>query len=120
MKYKYKGGDASDLKNYIASYYNSYHRGNQHVLLSEENIDEYITRSAGEIDKKIEAYLKEESGKILLQLEMVFMESYTYRRTYRGSFIPTSKKLANTKCTINSDNKNLIDPETNKLSEKCL
>src|SRR5205814_1044150 len=68
----------------------------------------------------IEKYLKEESNKILLQLEMVLIESYTYRRTTGGSYEPTPKRLANTKCTINPDNKGLIDPETNALSEKCL
>ena len=94
--------------------------GEQYIFLSENDIDDHITKSAGKIDKKIKKYLKEESGKILLWLEMVLIESYTYRRATGGSYEPTPKRLANTKCIINLDNKGLIDPETNALSEKCL
>ena len=64
--------------------------------------------------------MKEESGKILFRLEMILIELYTLRRALEGSYIPTPKKLANIKCTINPDNKDLIDPETKKPSEKCL
>jgi hypothetical protein len=64
--------------------------------------------------------LKEESGKILLRLEMILIESYTLRRALGGSYILTPKKLANIKCTINPDNQGLVDPVTKKLSEKCL
>src|SRR5271170_7420362 len=91
-----------------------------HVVLSEYDIDEHITLSAGEIDNYIEGYLKEGSGKILLRLEIIFIEAYTYRRATGESFIPTPKKLANIKCTINPDNHVLIDRETNRPSEKCL
>ena len=59
-------------------------------------------------------------GKILVRLEMINIEAYTYHQTTGGSYIPTPKKLTNTKCTINPDNHVLIDPETNKPSEKCL
>ena len=83
-----------------------------HVVLSEQYIDEYITFSAGEIDKHVEGYLKEGSGKILIRLEIILIKAYTYRRATGGSYIPTPKKLANTKCTIN--------PKTYALSEKCL
>ncbi|CAG8632907.1 9247_t:CDS:2, partial [Ambispora leptoticha] len=86
-------GDPSNIENYSASYHHPYHRGNQHLLLSKSDIDEYITRSAGEIDKKIETYLREESGKILLRLEIVFIEAYTYRRSLGGSYIPTPMRL---------------------------
>ena len=121
VRYKYVGyGDVTNKNNYEITYYHTYHRGRQHVLLSENDIDEYITNSAREIDEKIEKYLKEESGKILLRLEMVIIESYTLRRATGGSYIPTPKRLANTKCTINPDNKGIIDPETNALSENCL
>ena len=121
VRYKYVGsGDVTNKNNYEITYYHPYHRGKMHVLLSENDIDEHITKSAGEIDEKIEKYLKEESGKILLRLEMVLIESYTLRRTTGGFYEPTPKKFANTKCTINPDNKGLIDPETNALSEKCL
>ena len=51
---------------------------------------------------------------------MVFIEAYTYRRAIGGSYNPTSKRLANTKCTINPDNQGLINSETNKLSENCI
>ena len=51
---------------------------------------------------------------------MMYIEAYTLRRALGGSFIPTPKRLANTTCTINPDNQGLIDPETNKPSEKCL
>ncbi|GBC01597.1 hypothetical protein RclHR1_42530001, partial [Rhizophagus clarus] len=37
-----------------------------------------------------------------------------------GSYNPTPPKFANKKCTINPDNQGLIDPETNRPSEKCL
>ncbi|UZO21984.1 uncharacterized protein OCT59_014362 [Rhizophagus irregularis] len=43
-----------------------------------------------------------------------------YHRGTGGSHKPTPKKLANTKSTINPDNQGLIDPETNRPSEKCL
>ena len=80
VKYTYKGGgDSTDLKNYKISYHHPYHREEIHILLSKNDIDDHITRFAREIDQKIEAYLKEESGKILFRLEMVFIESYTYR-----------------------------------------
>src|SRR5271170_1282775 len=35
---------------------------------------------------------------------MVYINIYTFRRTVGGSYKPTSKRLANTKCTINPDN----------------
>ncbi|GBB90253.1 hypothetical protein RclHR1_17130005 [Rhizophagus clarus] len=65
ISYTYKGTEA----NYIAKYYHLYHRSHQHEILSEEYIDKHIsdiTLSSIKIDKKIENYLKEESGKILL------------------------------------------------------
>ena len=118
VRYKYVGsGDVTNKNNYEITYYHPYHRGNMHVLL---DIDKHITNSAGEIDEKIEKYLKEESNKILLRLEIVLIESYTYRRAIGGSYKPIPTRLANTKCTINPDNQGLIDPETNALSEKCL
>jgi hypothetical protein len=108
------------LVNYYVSYHHPYHRGAQREILSEGYIDEHITKSAGEINEKIEKYLKEESGKILLRLEMVLIETYTFRQALGVSYIPIPKRLANTKCTINPDNQGLVDPETNALSEKCL
>ena len=91
-----------------------------HILLSENDIDQHLTQSVGEIDEKIERYLKEESSKILLRLEMIFIETYTYRRSNGGSYISTPKKLSNTKCTINPDNSDIIDPDTGKLTNNCL
>jgi hypothetical protein len=51
---------------------------------------------------------------------MVFIEAYTLHRTTGGSYIPTPKKLANTKYTINPDNSNIIDPSTGKPTDNCL
>ncbi|GBB97514.1 hypothetical protein RclHR1_00030071 [Rhizophagus clarus] len=120
-KYTYKGsGDILDQENYKISYHHPYHRSLMREILSEKYIDEHITFSGGEINKKIESYLKEESGKILLRIEMILIESYTLCRSYGGSYIPTSRKLANTKCTINPDNSDIIDPATGKPTDNCL
>src|SRR6202008_231880 len=97
-----------------------WHRGKMRALLSENYIDEHLTSSSGEIDKKIEEYLENGSGWILVRIDMVYIEAYTFKRATGGSYEPTPKKLANTKCTINPDNQGLVDPETNALSEKCL
>src|SRR5260364_223380 len=109
-----------DKVNYELSQTYSYHGGKQHILLSETDIDPYLIQSVGEIDIQIENHLKEESGKILLRIENIFIESYTYRRTNGGSYIPTPKKLANTKCTINPDNSDIIDLATGKPTDNCL
>src|SRR3954452_9979883 len=91
-KYTYKGsGDITDSANYQISYHHPYHRGSQREIISEGYIDEHIILSGGEIDKKIESYLKEESGKILLRIEMILIETYTLRRTHGGSYIPPLK-----------------------------
>ena len=59
VKYTYKGiGDITDIANYKATYHHPYHRGDQREILSEQYIDEHITLSGGEIDNKIEKYLK--------------------------------------------------------------
>ncbi len=43
VKYKYLGsGDIADIRNYEKVYYYLYHRGKRHVLLSENDIDEYM------------------------------------------------------------------------------
>ncbi|GES77183.1 hypothetical protein GLOIN_2v1480811 [Rhizophagus clarus] len=97
-----------------------WHRGKMQALLSENYIDEHLTSSGGEIDKKIEEYLENGSNWILVRIDIVYIEAYTLRRTTGGSYEPTPKKLANKKSTINPDNKGLVDPETNALSEKCL
>ncbi|CAG8773012.1 679_t:CDS:2, partial [Racocetra fulgida] len=45
-KYKYKGeGDAMNKANYELSQTHSYHRGKQHILLSENDIDPYLIQS---------------------------------------------------------------------------
>ncbi|CAG8595582.1 9297_t:CDS:2, partial [Cetraspora pellucida] len=85
-----------------------------------DDIDEHITRSVGELDAQVEEALLRGSGYTLIGILTIYIEVYTLRRGTGESFIPTPKKLANTKCTINPDNQGLIDPETNKLSEKCL
>src|SRR5438552_11565317 len=87
-----------------------YHPGKMRAILSEQDIDEHITLSAGEIDAKIEAFLNNGSGWTLIRIEMIYIEVYTFRRAVGGSYKPTPKSLANTKCTINPDNSNIIDP----------
>ncbi|PKK56532.1 hypothetical protein RhiirC2_721805 [Rhizophagus irregularis] len=89
-------------------------------ILLEGDIDEHITLTVGEIDKKVEDALLKGSGYTLERIEEISIEVYTYRRATGGSYISIPKKLANTKCTINLDNQGLIDSETNALSEKCL
>ena len=51
---------------------------------------------------------------------MIYINVYAYRRGTGGLCKPTSKRLANTKCTINPDNSKIIDPITGKLSDNCL
>jgi hypothetical protein len=101
-------------------YMNAYHRGGMRTILSKNDIEASLTLSGSEIDKKIEEFLYRGSSWQLIRIDRVFIEAYTYRRALGGSYIPTPKKLANTKCTINPDNQGLVDPETNALSEKCL
>ena len=81
-----------------------HHRSNMRSLLSENDIDDHISQSASEIDKDIEEMLKRGSNWRLVRIEKLYIEAYTYRRTIGGSYISISKKLANTKCTINPDN----------------
>ena len=67
ISYRYNGsGDPSDWANYTIKYHHLYHRSHQREILSEQYIDEHITQSDVEIDQKIERYLKEELGEILL------------------------------------------------------
>src|SRR5439155_14534830 len=88
----------------VPVYDQKYHNGKMRVILSENDIDEHITLSAGEIDAKIERFLNNGSGWTLIRIEMIYIEVYAYRRAVGGSFKPTPKNLANTKCTINPDN----------------
>src|SRR3989337_1133448 len=111
-----KESDGSTYKDYMINY----HRGGMRPILLEGDIDEHITLTVGEIDNQVEEALLRGSGYTLERILPIFIEVYTYRRALRGSHIETPKKLANTKCTINPDNKGLVDPKTNKLSEKCL
>jgi len=111
-----KESDGSTYKDYMINY----HRGGMRPILLEGDIDEHITLTVGEIDNQVEEALLRGSGYTLERILTIFIEVYTYRRALGGSHIETPKKLANTKCTINPDNKGLVDPKTNKLSEKCL
>src|ERR1051325_1365125 len=95
-------------------------RGEMRPILSENDIDEHIDLSAHEIDLKIEEFMKSGSGWNLVRIEMLTIETYTYRRAVGGSYIPTPVKLASKKCTINPDNSNIIDPVTGKASDNCL
>ncbi|PKK55548.1 hypothetical protein RhiirC2_802107 [Rhizophagus irregularis] len=55
-----------------------------------------------------------------LGIDVLTIEMYTYHQAEEGSYILTPKTLANKKCTINPDNKDLIDPNTGLPSEKYL
>src|SRR5205085_2134602 len=90
-------------------YEQKYHNGNMRAILSENDIDEHITLSGGEIDTKIEAFLNNGSGWTLIRIEMMFIEAYTLRRAEGGSYKRTPKNLANKKCTINPDNSKTKD-----------
>jgi len=101
--------DKGDYKVEIPIYEQKYHNGKMRAILSENDIDEHITLSAGEIDAKIEKFLTNGSGWILIRIEMIFIEAYTYKRATGGSYKPTPKKLANKKCTVNPDNSKTKD-----------
>ncbi|RIA80758.1 hypothetical protein C1645_838116 [Glomus cerebriforme] len=110
--------DKEDFANKV--YKVKYHRGEMRPILLEEDIDEHITLTVGEIDKQVEEALLKGSGYTLERIEEISIEAYTLRRGTAGSHKLTPKRLANTKSTINPDNKGLIDPETNKPCERCL
>jgi hypothetical protein len=105
--------DKGDYKVEIPFYIQKYHSGKMRVILSEQDIDEHITLSAGEIDVKIEEFLSNGSGLTLVRIEMIYINVYAFRRAVGGSYKPTPKRLANTKCTINPDNSQIGD-------DKCL
>src|SRR5437660_7526814 len=105
MKMEKKG----EGKPSLPVYFQKHHRGEMRAILSENDIDEHITLSAGEIDVKIEKILSNGSGWVLIRIEMIYIEVYAYRRATGGSYKPTPKKLANTKCTINPDNSKTRD-----------
>jgi hypothetical protein len=73
-----------------------------------------------DITDKIVKFMKGGSGWKIVSIDILTIETYTYRRAEGGSYILTPKALANKKCTINPDNKDLIDPDTGLPSEKCL
>ncbi len=56
-----------------------WHRVEMRALLSENYIDEHLTSSSGEIDKKIEEYLENGSNWILVRIDIVYIEAYTLR-----------------------------------------
>ncbi|CAG8492072.1 6627_t:CDS:2 [Scutellospora calospora] len=72
----------------------AYHRSLMRVILTEEDINKHINLSISEIDNAIDSFMQEGSGMNL--------------------------KLANTKCTINPDNSEIIDPITGMPSDNCL
>src|SRR5437764_1469633 len=55
------------------------HRGKLRTILSEEEIDEHITKTAGEIDKHIENMLQSGSGYCLERILEISIEAYSYR-----------------------------------------
>ncbi|GES97919.1 hypothetical protein GLOIN_2v1481003 [Rhizophagus clarus] len=97
-----------------------YHRENMRPIFLEGDIEEHITKTIGEIDVQIEETLKKESGYILKRILEISIETYILCRALGGSYIPTPKKLANTKSTINPNNQGLINPKMNRPSERCL
>ena len=52
-------------------YDQKYHPGKMRAILSEQDIDDHITLSAGEIDAKIEKFLSNGSGWTLIRIEMI-------------------------------------------------
>ncbi|GET64977.1 hypothetical protein GLOIN_2v1820840 [Rhizophagus irregularis DAOM 181602=DAOM 197198] len=94
--------------------------GVMRVLLLKNDIDDHLTKSAVDITDKIVKFMKGGSGWKIVSIDILTIETYTYRRAEGGSYILTPKALANKKCTINPDNKDLIDPDTGLPSEKCL
>ncbi|CAJ0838645.1 13078_t:CDS:2, partial [Entrophospora sp. SA101] len=84
----------------VPVYEQKYHNGKMRAILSENDIDEHITLSAGEIDAKIERFLNNGSGWTLIRIEMIYIEVYAFRRAVGGSFKPTPKNLANTKFNL--------------------
>ncbi|UZO15801.1 uncharacterized protein OCT59_007216 [Rhizophagus irregularis] len=97
-----------------------YHRGVMRVFLLKNDIDDHLTKSAVDITDKIVKFMKGGSGWKIVSIDILTIETYTYCRAEGGSYILTPKALANKKCTINPDNKDLLDPDTGLLSEKCL
>jgi hypothetical protein len=91
-----------------------------HLILSEKEINGHIIKFVGKIDKQVEEQLKKGFGGILEQILEISIEAYSLRQTTEGSYILIPKKLANKKCTINPNNRGLIDPKTNKLSDECI
>ncbi|CAG8502763.1 22496_t:CDS:2 [Cetraspora pellucida] len=98
----------------------AYHRSLMCIILTKEDINEHINLSISEIDNAIDSFMQEGSGMNLVRIEMLTIEAYTFQRTTGGSYISTSKKLANTKCTINSDNSDIINLATGKSTDNCL
>jgi hypothetical protein len=90
------------------------------VLLTKNDTDNYITKTVEEILIKISEYMKGRSGWKILSIDAISIEVYTYHCAEGGSYIPTPKILANKKCTINLDNRGLIDSDTGLPFEKCL
>ncbi|PKK57805.1 hypothetical protein RhiirC2_720983 [Rhizophagus irregularis] len=118
--YLYTKVDKENRSSSETIYIELYHRGEMRPILLKEGIDEHITQTVGEIDKKVEEALLSGSGYMLVRILEISIEAYTLCQGTGGSHISTPKKLANNKSTINPDNKELIDPKTNKLSEECL
>ena len=75
-------------------YTQCYYRGEMRAILSENDINEHITLSAGKIDEKIESFLSNGSGWKLIRIEMIYIDVYAYRRGTGGSYKPISKRLA--------------------------
>ncbi|GBB97709.1 hypothetical protein RclHR1_30460001 [Rhizophagus clarus] len=64
-----------------------YHKGDMRAIFLEEDIEEYITRTIGEIDVQIEKTLKKGSDYILEQILEISIEAYPLHRALRGFYI---------------------------------
>ncbi|GBC54019.2 hypothetical protein GLOIN_2v1820840 [Rhizophagus irregularis DAOM 181602=DAOM 197198] len=95
------------LENNSGTYKQVYHRGVMRVLLLKNDIDDHLTKSAVDITDKIVKFMK--GGRILTAEQK---EAHTY--------LHLRHLQIRSECTINPDNKDLIDPDTGLLSEKCL
>ncbi|PKB94263.1 hypothetical protein RhiirA5_404576, partial [Rhizophagus irregularis] len=77
------------------TYKQVYHRGVMRVLLLKNDIDDHLTKSAVDITDKIVKFMKGGSGWKIVSIDILTIETYTYRRAEGGSYILTPKALAN-------------------------
>jgi hypothetical protein len=91
-----------------------------HVLLSKNNITDHITKSVKNIKRKIDDFLQKRFGWHLTKIDTISIKVYTYCCVEGGLYISTFKAFANKKCTINLNNKGLINLGISIPFEECL